>query len=232
MRRRNLIPVSALPYRTHLGDSYDSGDFARILDRVLAASDWNGFDERKNKSKENGKLRGRGLSMYLEWTGALPTETVDIEVGGRRHRDGVLRNHGDGPGPGDELHAAHYGSAADNSRENSHRPGRHRPRQRRRQRRLALGVRRRLGRGGGGAHGDRARQGARGRGAGGGAAGHRVPQRPLRHRRHRPRRSSSPRSRSASRSGASASPRRRRPRRRPGPMARRPAKSRSIRTPA
>jgi carbon-monoxide dehydrogenase large subunit len=80
MRRRNLIPASALPYRTHLGDTYDSGDFSRILDRVLAASGWNSFEERKNKSKENRKLRGRGLSMYLEWTGALPTETVDIEV--------------------------------------------------------------------------------------------------------------------------------------------------------
>ncbi|MCC6210377.1 MAG: xanthine dehydrogenase family protein molybdopterin-binding subunit [Burkholderiales bacterium] len=80
LRRRNLIARAALPYRTHLGDTYDSGDFARILDRALAASDWNGFAERKRKSKENGKLRGRGLSLYLEWTGAIPTETVDIEV--------------------------------------------------------------------------------------------------------------------------------------------------------
>jgi len=80
MRRRNLISSSALPYRTHLGDTYDSGDFSRILDRVLAASGWNSFDERKNKSKAHRKLRGRGLSMYLEWTGAIPTETVDIEV--------------------------------------------------------------------------------------------------------------------------------------------------------
>jgi carbon-monoxide dehydrogenase large subunit len=80
LRRRNLIAPSALPYRTHLGDSYDSGDFARILDRVLAASDWNGFEERKIKSKQGGRLRGRGLALYLEWTGAIPTETVDIEV--------------------------------------------------------------------------------------------------------------------------------------------------------
>ena len=113
MRRRNFIPASALPYRTHLGDTYDSGDFARILDRVLAASDWNGFEERKKKSKKNGKLRGRGLAIYLEWTGALPTETVDIEVARRRHGDGVLRDHGDGAGPGNELYAAHYRSAAE-----------------------------------------------------------------------------------------------------------------------
>ena len=50
------------------------------LERALAAADWSGFPERKEESKRRGKLRGRGVSVYLEWTGALPTETVDIEV--------------------------------------------------------------------------------------------------------------------------------------------------------
>ena len=80
IRRRNFIAPSAFPYRTHLGDTYDVGEFAKILDRVLAFSDWSGFENRKKISKQNGKLRGRGLASYLEWTGALPTETVDIEV--------------------------------------------------------------------------------------------------------------------------------------------------------
>jgi carbon-monoxide dehydrogenase large subunit len=80
IRRRNFIAPSVFPYRTHLGDTYDVGEFERMLDRVLAASDWNGFEERKKSSKQRGKLRGRGLASYLEWTGALPTETVDIEV--------------------------------------------------------------------------------------------------------------------------------------------------------
>jgi carbon-monoxide dehydrogenase large subunit len=80
VRRRNLIAPAALPYRTYMGDSYDSGAFAHILDRVLAAADWNGFGKRKGESAARGKLRGRGLSLYLEWTGAIPTETVDIEV--------------------------------------------------------------------------------------------------------------------------------------------------------
>ncbi|HTP60917.1 MAG TPA: xanthine dehydrogenase family protein molybdopterin-binding subunit [Burkholderiales bacterium] len=80
VRRRNLIAPAALPYRTYMGDTYDSGVFARILERVLAAADWNGFGERKQQSGRRGKLRGRGLSLYLEWTGAIPTETVDIEV--------------------------------------------------------------------------------------------------------------------------------------------------------
>jgi len=80
IRRRNFIAPSAFPYRTHMGDTYDVGEFERMLDGVLAASDWNGFEERKQSSRQRGKLRGRGLASYLEWTGALPTETVDIEV--------------------------------------------------------------------------------------------------------------------------------------------------------
>jgi carbon-monoxide dehydrogenase large subunit len=81
IRRRNFIAPSAFPYQTHMGDTYDAGEFAKILDQVLSLSDWQGFEQRKKTSQQNGKLRGRGLASYLEWTGALPTETVDIEVG-------------------------------------------------------------------------------------------------------------------------------------------------------
>ena len=49
IRRRNFIAPSAFPYRTHMGDTYDAGEFARILDRVLAASDWNGFEAKKEE---------------------------------------------------------------------------------------------------------------------------------------------------------------------------------------
>ena len=80
VRRRNFIGPQDFPYRTHLGDTYDSGDFLKILETVLRHADWAGFPARKAESEGRGKLRGRGLSMYLEWTGALPTETVDIEV--------------------------------------------------------------------------------------------------------------------------------------------------------
>ena len=80
IRRRNFIAPAAFPYKTHLGDTYDVGEFGKILDQVLKLSDWNGFENRKKISKQNGRLRGRGLASYLEWTGALPTETVDIEV--------------------------------------------------------------------------------------------------------------------------------------------------------
>jgi carbon-monoxide dehydrogenase large subunit len=80
IRRRNFIAPSQFPYKTHLGDTYDVGEFARILDKVLKFSDWDNFKVRKEQSQKRGKLRGRGIASYLEWTGALPTETVDIEV--------------------------------------------------------------------------------------------------------------------------------------------------------
>jgi carbon-monoxide dehydrogenase large subunit len=80
LRRRNFIRPQDFPYRTHLGDTYDGGNFAAVLDQLLAHADWGGFPARREASKRAGRLRGRGLSVYLEWTGALPTETVDIEV--------------------------------------------------------------------------------------------------------------------------------------------------------
>ena len=82
VRRRNFIQRGDFPFRTHLGDTYDSGNFPAVLDKLLAHSDWNGFAARREASKRAGRLRGRGLSVYLEWTGAIPTETVDIEVNG------------------------------------------------------------------------------------------------------------------------------------------------------
>src|SRR5687767_10915890 len=78
LRRRNLLRPEELPRRTHVGEIYDSGNFERMLDGVLRASDWKNFERRRIDSKQQGKLRGLGVSVYLEWTGALPTETVDI----------------------------------------------------------------------------------------------------------------------------------------------------------
>jgi carbon-monoxide dehydrogenase large subunit len=52
-----------------------------MLDRALEVGGWKDFENRKADSRRRGLLRGRGVSVYLEWTGAIPTETVDIEVG-------------------------------------------------------------------------------------------------------------------------------------------------------
>ncbi|HEV8097304.1 MAG TPA: xanthine dehydrogenase family protein molybdopterin-binding subunit [Burkholderiales bacterium] len=81
IRRRNFIRPEQFPYRTHVDDWYDAGEFARVLDQALAAADWKGFDARREEAKRRGRLRGRGLACYLEWTGApIRTETVDVQV--------------------------------------------------------------------------------------------------------------------------------------------------------
>jgi aerobic carbon-monoxide dehydrogenase large subunit len=78
LRRRNLIPTSAIPYRTPSGRLYDSGDFKAVLDHALKASDWDGYPARAAASKAKGLLRGRGLSIFLECVGASPYEASDI----------------------------------------------------------------------------------------------------------------------------------------------------------
>jgi aerobic carbon-monoxide dehydrogenase large subunit len=69
LRRRNHIPSEAMPYKSPNGTTYDSGDFTNLLDKAVALADWHGFPKRKEDSRARGKLRGRGISDYLELTG-------------------------------------------------------------------------------------------------------------------------------------------------------------------
>ncbi|HEU0154911.1 MAG TPA: molybdopterin cofactor-binding domain-containing protein, partial [Stellaceae bacterium] len=69
LRRRNHIPAAAMPYRAPNGTNYDSGDFAGVLEDALKLADWDGFAARKEGSRARGRLRGRGISDYLELTG-------------------------------------------------------------------------------------------------------------------------------------------------------------------
>jgi carbon-monoxide dehydrogenase large subunit len=80
LRRRNLIPPTAMPYRTPMGETFDSGNFPHMLDRALAASDWAGYDARRRESAARGRLRGRAVSTFLEWTGVVHEETVRLQV--------------------------------------------------------------------------------------------------------------------------------------------------------
>ena len=83
LRRRNLIPKSKMPYRIASGYEYDSGDFEGVLDKALRASDWSGFAQRRKQAAARGRLRGRGLSAYIEATGAgfAPVDQVEIRFG-------------------------------------------------------------------------------------------------------------------------------------------------------
>lgn len=68
LRRRNHVTAAHIPHRAPSGLTYDSGDFAAVLDRALAAADWDGYAARKAASEARGLLRGRGLGQFLEVT--------------------------------------------------------------------------------------------------------------------------------------------------------------------
>ena len=69
LRRRNHIPPEAMPYKSPNGTTYDSGDFTNLLNKAVALADWDGFAARQAESRSRGRLRGRGISDYLELTG-------------------------------------------------------------------------------------------------------------------------------------------------------------------
>jgi aerobic carbon-monoxide dehydrogenase large subunit len=105
LRRRNFIPPSAMPYNTTagwtvgaaVGWTYDSGDFARLMDRAIELAEWNGFQDRRRKSQAAGRLRGRSLIYYLEDSGVFnermelrfdPSGMATIVAGTHNHGQG------------------------------------------------------------------------------------------------------------------------------------------------
>jgi carbon-monoxide dehydrogenase large subunit len=79
LRRRNLIPASAMPYKAPSGQTYDSGEFEAVLDKALALADWKSFAARRKASEAAGRLRGIGVCCFLEVAGGAPlTETADL----------------------------------------------------------------------------------------------------------------------------------------------------------
>jgi carbon-monoxide dehydrogenase large subunit len=83
IRRRNLIHPDQMPYTNAMGQVYDSGKFGSILEQGLDLAKWQGFAAREAGSKSRGKLRGRGLASFLEWTGGNAfEERVTVAVSG------------------------------------------------------------------------------------------------------------------------------------------------------
>ncbi len=76
LRRRNLIPSAAMPYRAPNGPIYDGGEFEAVLDKALALADWTGFVDRRARSERAGKLRGIGLCCFLEVAGGSPLQEI------------------------------------------------------------------------------------------------------------------------------------------------------------
>ncbi len=89
IRRRNFIPPSAIPYRTPVGTTYDSGDFPAVFQKALTLSRHADFPNRRNAAAERGKLRGIGISCMLEHAGGMPAEGAALAFPG----DGTVELH-------------------------------------------------------------------------------------------------------------------------------------------
>ncbi len=74
IRRRNFI--TNFPYATPVALEYDTGDYVQTLDRVLELAEWSSFEARKAESESRGKLRGIGLSCYIEACGLAPSQVA------------------------------------------------------------------------------------------------------------------------------------------------------------
>jgi aerobic carbon-monoxide dehydrogenase large subunit len=78
LRRRNTIPPEAMPFKTGLIFTYDSGEFAKNLDMALELADTAGFERRRAESQGRGKLRGLGLSNTIERAAAGGFEAAEL----------------------------------------------------------------------------------------------------------------------------------------------------------
>ena len=73
IRRRNFVPKDGFPFQTAVAFQYDSGDYEATLDEALQAADYAGFEARRKEAEGRGKLRGIGLSAYIEACGIAPS---------------------------------------------------------------------------------------------------------------------------------------------------------------
>jgi carbon-monoxide dehydrogenase large subunit len=86
VRRRNMIPAQAMPYRVGLEFRdgkplvYASGDFPKSQKRALALADYEGFRQRQAQGRAEGRYLGIGLGNYVEGTGLGPFEGVTVRV--------------------------------------------------------------------------------------------------------------------------------------------------------
>ena len=98
IRRRNLIPVDALPYDNKLGMTYDSGDFDANLAHAVALGDWSGFRARRDDSARRGRRRGIGIANYVDLSTGTPVERTELDVRPEGRVDVVIGTQATGQG--------------------------------------------------------------------------------------------------------------------------------------
>ncbi|TAK98843.1 MAG: xanthine dehydrogenase family protein molybdopterin-binding subunit [Rhodospirillaceae bacterium] len=89
LRRRNFIRPEEFPYKTAFGKNFDSGRYAELMDKALQRGDAAGFPARRAEAKRRGKLRGLGISYYVEACAGFGTDQPRLSF----DRDGRLTIH-------------------------------------------------------------------------------------------------------------------------------------------
>ncbi len=82
LRKKNFIQPNQFPYPSPGNLIYDSGDYDACLNSALKAIKYDEYNDRKIESEKNGKLRGIGISCYIEACGVAPSK-MTLEAGGR-----------------------------------------------------------------------------------------------------------------------------------------------------
>ena len=86
LRRINFVRPEQMPFDTAAGETYDSGDFARVMDTAKQRADWDGAAARRASARARGKRLGIGMCYYIESTMGDPTEHAAI----RFEEDGTV----------------------------------------------------------------------------------------------------------------------------------------------
>jgi aerobic carbon-monoxide dehydrogenase large subunit len=73
IRRRNLVPAAAMPYKTPIGPVYDCGDFPKVFARVLELAEDAALADRRGSAIRSGRLHGVGFACYVESSGVAPS---------------------------------------------------------------------------------------------------------------------------------------------------------------
>src|SRR4029077_15241592 len=102
IRRKNFIPADSFPATVATGVIYDSGDYNKTLDRLLAPLDLPAFRREQEELRSQGTYRGIGFSTYTEICGLAPSRVtgpggVGVQAGGWEAAMGRVNNTGGGP---------------------------------------------------------------------------------------------------------------------------------------
>ena len=92
VRRKNFIKSNQFPYQTQMGAVYDSGDYDKALTAALKAANWDALKAERDKARQDGRLVGLGLSMYVEVCGLGPSSS--LPTGGWEHGQVTIERDG------------------------------------------------------------------------------------------------------------------------------------------